>query len=94
MYNDGVVNWDAYMNFRDATDRLFSYIRHEDLAKALGVSVASIRQARLDSKANAHRTPPPEWERAVIRLAEQRVWTFRKLIEEIRNSTRSEVPNG
>ena len=38
------------MNFREATDGLFSRVSHEDLARALGVSVASIRQARLNYK--------------------------------------------
>ena len=45
------------MNFKNATDRLFSRIDHRDLAKALGVSVASIRQARLRPDALAHRSP-------------------------------------
>jgi hypothetical protein len=84
--NEAVVNRTAYMNFKNATDRLFSRIDHKDLAKALGVSVASIRQARLRPDALAHRSPPPEWENAVVRLAEERVWHFRKLIEEMRGS--------
>jgi hypothetical protein len=75
------------MTFKKATDRLFSRIDHEDLAKALKVSVASIRQARLSPDALAHRSPPPDWENAVLRLAEERVWHFRKLIEEIRGSS-------
>lgn len=75
------------MNFREATDSLVSRIDHEGLAKALGVSVASIRQARLKPEASAHRSPPPDWESVAIRLAEERVFHFRKLIEEIRNSS-------
>jgi len=76
------------MTFKKATDRLFSRIDHEDLAKALGVSVASIRQARLSPDALAHRSPPPDWEETVLRLAEQRMLHFRKLIEELRGSPR------
>jgi len=75
------------MNFKGTTNRLFSRVSHEDLAKALKVSVASIRQARLGSDALAHRSPPPDWENAVLRLAEERVLHFRKLIEEIRGSS-------
>jgi hypothetical protein len=75
------------MNFKQATDRLFSRVDHQDLAKALGVSVASIRQARLKPDALAHRSPPPDWENALVRLAEERVGHFRKLIEEIRGSS-------
>lgn len=82
------------MTFNEATDRLFSRIDHKDLAKALGVSVASIRQARLKPDASAHRSPPPEWESIVLRLAEERVWHFRKLIEEIRNSSQTGRKHG
>jgi hypothetical protein len=75
------------MTFKKATDRLFSRVDHEDLAKALKVSVASIRQARLSPDALAHRSPPSDWETAVLRLAEERVSYFRKLVEEIRGSS-------
>ena len=86
IYKRAFVNGTAYMTFKKATDRLFSRVDHEDLAKALGVSIASIRQARLSPDALAHRSPPPDWETAVLRLAEERVLHFRKLIEEIRGS--------
>ena len=59
------------MDFRQATDGLFDRIDHSELAKALGVSIASIRQARLNAEASAHRSPPAEWRKAVIRLAVQ-----------------------
>ena len=75
------------MDFREATDDLFDRIAHEDLAKALGVSVATIRQARLKPDAEAHRSPPIEWRKAVIRLAEQRAARYRRLIEHLRGST-------
>ena len=75
------------MTFNKATDRLFSRVEHAHLAEALKVSVASIRQARLSPGARAHRSPPPDWETAVLRLAEDRVLHFRKLIEDIRRSS-------
>lgn len=75
------------MTFKKATDRLFSRIDHEDLAKALNISVASIRQARLSSDALAHRSAPPDWEKAVLRLAEERVRHFQKLVEGLRGSS-------
>ena len=77
------------MNFKNATDRLFSRIDHKDLAKALGISIASIRQARLRPDASAHRSPPPDWENALVRLAEERVRHFRQLIEEIRGISKA-----
>lgn len=84
------VNMSAYMDFKEATDGLFAGLDHKELAKALGVSVASIRQARLKPEAKAHRAPPDRWENSVIRLAEERVWHYRKLIEHLRKSARNE----
>ena len=72
------------MDFREATDRLCARIDHDDIAEALGVSVQTIRQARLADDARAHREPPRDWRDAIIRLAEERVWHYRKLIEEVR----------
>ena len=72
------------MNFKEATDGLFNRVDHDELAELLGVSVASIRQARLAATAKAYRNPPDKWEEAVIRLAEKRVFHYRQLIEQIR----------
>ncbi len=71
------------MDFRDATDGLCAKVDHEDIARALGVSVQTVRQARLTDNTKAYREPPREWQDAVIRLAEERVWHYRKLIEKI-----------
>jgi hypothetical protein len=72
------------MNFKDATDGLLDRISHEELAEALGVSVASIRQARLPERARAFRAPPKSWEDTLIRMAERRVMHYRQLIDQIR----------
>lgn len=72
------------MNFREATDELCTKMDHEDLARAMGVSTQTIRQARTPAGAGAHRSPPDGWEHAVIRLAEKQVWHYRKLIEQLR----------
>ena len=77
------VNRTAYMDFRNATDSLFERITHAELADSLGVSVASIRQARLSAGTNAHRSPPLNWEYAVIRLAERQILRHRQLIDQI-----------
>lgn len=74
------------MNFKTATDQLFDRVSHAELARALGVSVASIRQARLAETAKAHREPPEGWQDAAIRLAEKRVWHYRQLIERLREN--------
>ncbi len=69
------------MDFKEATDRLFDRIDHADLANKLGVSVATIRQARLDASAKAHRTPPQKWEDAAVSLAKLKIDQYRSLID-------------
>ena len=71
------------MNFKQATDFLFDGVDHEQLARELGVSVASIRQARLKPTANAHRSPPPHWQEAVARLAANQMERYRLLLENL-----------
>jgi hypothetical protein len=80
-----VVNRTAYMDFREATESLCAGVSHHELANALGVSVATVRQARLQSNAKGHRAPPRDWEHAVIRLAEKQVFHYRQLIDRVRD---------
>lgn len=56
---------------------------HEQVAKALGVSVASVRQYRLPPEAKAYRRPMPGWRKALLQLARRRVKELRALIEEL-----------
>ncbi len=72
------------MDFKKATDALFDRVDHAELAEALGVSVPLIRQARLDSAAAAHRSPPEGWERAVTRLARDRAERLLSLAERLK----------
>jgi hypothetical protein len=74
------------MNFRKATDELLASISHEELAKALGVSVATVRQARLGDDAKAHRSPPEGWEGRVLKLAEMQADRLRRLAAKLRSS--------
>lgn len=73
-------------NFRKATDELFSVISHDELAKALGCSVATIRQARLDDAAKAHRNPPEGWEKVVAKLAEGKAGALARLATRLKSS--------
>jgi hypothetical protein len=72
------------MNFKEATDGLFDRISHEELAEALGGSVASIRQARLGPQARARRQPPSGWEAAVLRLAQKRLAHYQRIVVEMK----------
>src|SRR6476659_8888262 len=77
------VNGHIYMKFREAIDALCTCLNHQDVAKALGVSVQTVRQARLKEDSDGFRAPPKNWERAVIRLAEARVSHYHKLLEKL-----------
>jgi hypothetical protein len=76
------------MNFKSATDELFIRVTQHDLASALGVSVALIRQARLSPEAEAHRSPPEGWERASLRLAENAAAHYERLARKLRAAAR------
>jgi len=85
------------MDFRNATDSLFDTVSHADLAKALGVSVPSIRQARLGEGSKARRSPPEGWEAAVVSLAERRIRSYQMLISRLgkrRNGDKTEAVDG
>lgn len=71
------------MDFKKASDALFKRIPHEALADELGASIAAIRQARLDVSAKAHRSPPKDWEKAIVGLAENRIQHYHELICEL-----------
>jgi hypothetical protein len=71
------------MDFKKATDDLCDGISHEILAKALGVSVATVRQARLRPGAKARRSPPENWEKALIELAGSQIQRYRRLISDL-----------
>lgn len=76
------------MNFRKATDSLLESVTLEDLANALGASVQAMRQARADEASTSHRSPPPGWEKAVIRLAEQRAKALNRLVQRLTEAGR------
>jgi hypothetical protein len=73
------------MDFRSATDALCATITHEDVARELGISVQSVRQARLNGDSRGRRSAPGNWETALATLAERRVAEYQKLIVELRN---------
>jgi hypothetical protein len=74
------------MKFRDAVDQLGTRITHEEVAGALGVSVASVRQYRLSPDAQAHRSAPPGWQKVLARLARERCKELKALADELERS--------
>jgi transcriptional regulator with XRE-family HTH domain len=73
------------MDFRRATDELFEGISHQDLADALGMSVATIRQARQGEDGKSHRSPPKGWEPTVAKLARARGAALVRLAERLQS---------
>lgn len=71
------------MDFREAIDRLGERVTHEQAARALGVSIASVRQYRLSPEANAHRSPPSGWSKVLARLAKDRIRELSQLVNEL-----------
>ena len=69
------------MDFREAIDRLGERVTHEQSARALGVSVASVRQYRLPPEANAHRSAPVGWAQVLARLARARAQELSELAD-------------
>ncbi len=73
------------MSIRDAIDELGRRVTHEEIAAALGVSVASVRQYRLATDAKAHRSPPRTWKQVLAALARERANELVTLADELEN---------
>jgi hypothetical protein len=81
------------MDFKKATDHLFERVSHDDLAQALGVSVAAIRQARLREDAGAFRSPPPNWETAIVDVAQKQITKLNELLQALKATSSGGIPN-
>ena len=73
------------MDFKKATEELMAGMTRGQIADALGVSEATVRQARLNDAAKAHRSPPEGWEGSVAKLARQRADRLNKLADRLRH---------
>jgi hypothetical protein len=71
------------MDFKKATEELMAGMTRGQIAEALGVSEASVRQARLDPSAKAFRNPPEGWEPTLAKLARHRADRLGKLAERL-----------
>lgn len=71
------------MDFKTATDRLTDCLSHADIAAAAGVSVQSIRQARLDPSNPNFRSPPGNWKSILAKLAKERGERWAELAREL-----------
>ena len=71
------------MDFKKAVDELSHPLTHQEIADALGVSRATVRQAMLPEGARARRRPPEGWEESVARLARDRAKRLQRLAERL-----------
>ena len=71
------------MDFKKATDDLLTSLSAADLAKEIGCSEQSVKQARMKEGTANRRAPPPEWESAALRLARRQIAHFTKLAEKL-----------
>jgi hypothetical protein len=71
------------MDFRTAAHILGRQITTADMAKAVGMSDHSVRQARLVEGAPGYRTPPKEWEIALAQLARERIAELQAFVWEL-----------
>ena len=69
------------MDFKSATDQLIQAVSLDSLAEALGVSVPTVKQARLSDVKSIRRAPTDDWRPVVIRLAEKQVRHYQKLMK-------------
>lgn len=69
-------------DFQTATDALLATPKLDELAEAIGCSVASVKQARMKA-GGGHRSPPPGWEAGVARLARQKAVLLQKLADKL-----------
>jgi hypothetical protein len=71
------------MDFKAATDILGDCVTHEQIAKLCGVSVQSIRQARIHHDSPSYRSPPATWPGVITQLAYERRRELKRLIEAV-----------
>jgi len=72
------------MNFKTATDRITAAkITADDIAEACGVVRNSVARARLNPSSTAYRSPPANWQSALLRLARDRIKELGALVREL-----------
>ena len=76
------TRFDAY----EAVDRAMVKITLDEIAKAAGCSVSTLRQSRMAPDAVGYRSPPAGLQRALHELCKERAKYFTELAEQLRPS--------
>lgn len=69
-------------DFLSVTDALMKATPLEEMAEAIGCSLASVKQARMKAE-NGRRSPPPGWEAGLARLAKRKAAQLQKLADRL-----------
>lgn len=67
------------MDYKEATDLLFTRITAADLADELGVSQNAVARARLNPDTRDYRPPPTNWESGAVKLVDRRIAELMRL---------------
>jgi hypothetical protein len=72
------------MDFKEATDRITALCPTLDaVAEAVDRDPSSVRKARLDPDSPGYRSPPPDWESGLAKLARERAFALNQLAEDL-----------
>lgn len=71
------------MDFKAATDRVGGCITHAEIAEAAGMSIQTIRQARMHPHSPSYRNPPVGWQALLARMLRERAKDLNKLADQL-----------
>jgi hypothetical protein len=67
------------MTFVEATNVFMVRVTLKDVARSIGCSTQTLKQARLSPKTTHHRRPPKGWEAVLVQLARARIMELEEL---------------
>lgn len=79
------------MDFKETTEELMAGVTRVEIAQALGVSLATVAQARLEPSAKAYRNPPAGWEPKLAKLAKRGAERLTRIVERLQPAPRPEA---
>lgn len=82
------------MDFKIATDILTRRVTADEIAEVAGVSISSIARARLDESSSAYRSPPTNWELALIEITRERCEELISLRQALETQLATQQTNG
>lgn len=72
------------MDFKKATDELMAGLTRAQIAKGLGCSLSSVRQAKLGEDNAAYRSPPDGWQSKAAAMADREANRLQRLAKALK----------